>query len=236
MSRKLKATQGSALLEMALALIVIALVYVAALPWMTRQQDAVAAKSLSNDHTQFAAAASAYFQSNRAAYLAAMKDGTGADKLCLVRVNPVSGTGVPTYNANLHRCAFDASFLKYQSALPITAGATNSYGEKWVAIFKAVYDRDTPPKPTGGVEMMVVSANLDGGPAAPAAASSYDRALTGAGFLEGNGGVVPDADRSTCVASRAAGKYEACGSGWRVNLADFLAADELTMFTNRLSN
>ena len=217
-------------------MVILSLVFIAAMPWMTRQQDAVRAKSLSSDHTQFAAAAQAHFQTNRSAYAAAMKDGTDADKLCLVRVNPADGTGTSTYSETLHRCAFDASFLRFHSALPDTTGGANGYGENWVAIFRLVYDKDTPPKPTGGVEVWIPSAALGGTVASPADPYSYDRSLTAAGFLEGNGGVVPDKDRSTCVASRRAGKYESCGSGWRVNLADFLESDELAAFANRLSN
>jgi hypothetical protein len=49
-----------------------------------------------------------------------------------------------------------------------------------------------------------------------------------AGYLEGNGGVVPDKDHSTCVVSRATGRFEACGWGWRINLGDYLTADELS--------
>lgn len=217
-------------------MVILSLVYIAAMPWMSRQQDAVRAKSLSSDHAQFAAAANAHFLANRSAYIAAMRDGTDAAKLCLVRVDPATGSGMPTYSDTLHRCAFDASFLKYRSALPDTTGAANGYGENWVAIFRLVYDKDTPPQPTGGVEIWIPSAALGGAVAAAADPYAYDRSLTAAGFLEGNGGVVPDADRSTCVASRAAGRFESCGSGWRINLTDFLDADELAQFANRLSN
>ncbi len=228
--------QGTSLLEIALALIVLSLVYVSAMPWITRQQDAVAAKSVSTDHTQFAAAARAYFEANRAAFVTAMKDGTGADKLCLVNVDPTSGIGTPTYAASLHRCAIDASFLQQRAALPATASGTNAYGESWVAVFRLVYDGASPPQPTGGVETWITSAALGGASPISAAPYPYDRAATAAGFLEGNGGVVADKDRSTCISSTSANRFEACGAGWRVDLKNFLTSDELAQFAARLNN
>lgn len=228
--------RGTSLLEIALALIVLSLVYVGAMQWITRQQDAVAAKAVSTDHTQFTAAARAFFEANRSAFVAAMKDGTGADKLCLVRVDPSSGAGVATFSASLHRCAIDASFLQQRAALPASAGAANAYGESWVAVFRLVYDNASPPQPTGGVETWITSAAVGGTMPMAVAPYPYDRAATAAGFLEGNGGVVADKDRSTCVASASANRFEACGAGWRVDLKNFLTADELAQFAARLSN
>ena len=67
-------------------------------------------------------------------------------------------------------------------------------------------------------------------------ARRYQTARIAAGYLGGNGGTVPDTDREVCVAKRAAATYQACGDGWKANLADFISAAELTLFANRLPN
>lgn len=229
--------RGVALIELAVALSLLSLILIASLPLMTKGQEVTKAKRIASDYTQFAVAAGAHFDANRSAYIAAMTDGTDADKLCLVGVDPATGKGgTPTYDETLHRCAVDSSMLKFLSALPTTASSSNAYGDRWVAIFKLVYDRATPPEPTGGVEMLVVSAAVDGSfTQVPADPKVWDSAVTASGYTEGNGGVVPDADRATCVASKAKGRFEACGAGWRIDLADYLAPAELQAFANRLS-
>lgn len=229
--------RGIALMEMALAVGLAALIYLSIGPLIIKSQDVSVAKSVATDYTAFRAAASAHFQSNRGAYEAAMSAGTDADKLCKVGVN-ADGTGGTVVNSTtMHRCAIDVSMLRFLQALPSNVADRNRYGETWVAIFKQVYDNAPTPAPTGAVEMFIVSARVDGtAPAVPSDPRAYDEAMTASGFVSGQGGVVPDADRSTCVASRAAGKYEACGPGWKANLADFLEPSEVTAFSSRLSN
>lgn len=230
--------RGIAVIEMALGIVVLALLLGALMPWYLKSTDSAKAKNTADTLTQFRAAASSHFQANRKAYIAAMTDGTDADKLCLVNANPTTGLGgTNTYDATLHRCAVDANFLKFVSALPVNAPVNNAYSERWVAVFKLVYDKQVPPVPTGGVEMLVVSATVDNTkPVVAADARRYDTALTAASYVAGQGGVVPDADRSTCVASRATNTYQACGAGWRYNLSDFLTSAEITAFSQRLSN
>lgn len=229
--------RGLAILEMALAIAVAGILIVGFMQWYLKSTDSAKAKNTADSLTQFRAAASAHFLANRKAYFTAMADGTDADKLCLINVNPTTGTGgTNTFTSTLNRCAIDASFLKYVSALPANAPINNPYGERWVAIFKLVYDKQVPHPPTGGVEMLVVSATVDNTkPVVEADARRYDTALTAASYVAGQGGVVPDADRSTCVASRAANTFQACGAGWRYNLSDFLTTAEVTAFSQRLS-
>lgn len=229
---------GASMLEVALAVVLISVIFMGMTPLILKNQDVTVAKSISQSYTQFWTAASAHFEANRSAYISAMTDGTGADQLCKVNVDSMTGAGgEETYSADVHRCALDTSMLKFVSALPASVSDTNAYGERWVAIYKLVYDQQSPPQPTGGVEQLVVSAAVHGQELTFApSTSTYDRALTAAGFTSGSAGVVPDADRSTCVASRSSGVFEACGSGWRINLADYLSAAELQAFANRLMN
>lgn len=232
-----KRQRGIALAELALAVGLTAIIYLSVAPLLIKSQDVNVAKGVANDYTAFRAAAAAHFQSNRSAYDAAMSAGTDADKLCKVGVNADGSGGTVVNSTTMHRCAIDVSMLRYLQALPSNVATRNRYGETWVAIFKQVYDNAATPAPTGAVEMFVVSARVDGtAPLVPSDPRAYDEATTAAGFVSGQGGVVPDADRSTCIASRAAGKFEACGPGWKANLADFLEPSEVTSFASRLSN
>lgn len=231
-----RSQKGVALIEIALALALVTLLFASFGPLFLKNQTASNAKLVALEHTAFKNAASAHFQSNRSAYISAMQDGTGADKLCKVGVLPDGTGGAVVVSDTLHRCAVDASMLKYLGAIPSSTPDKNRYGETWVAIFKAAYNNEVPPVATGGVEMWVVSAKVDGTSGSVAAnAELYDEAKTAASFTGGQGGVIPDADRSTCVASRAMGKFEACGAGWRSNLSDFLEASEVAAFAARLS-
>lgn len=229
--------RGIALAELALAVALTAVLYMSISPLIIRSEDVGVAKSAATDYTAFRAAASAHFLSNRGAYDAAMKDGTGAAALCKVGVAADGSGGTVVNSTTMHRCAVDASMFHFLQALPSSVSNKNRYGETWVAIFKQVYDTQAVPAPTGAVEMYIVSARVDG--VATLVASdprAYEEAITASGFVSGQGGVVPDADRSTCVASRAKGTYQACGSGWKANLADFLESGEVTSFASRLSN
>jgi hypothetical protein len=232
-----KRSKGVALIEIAVGLTLVSFILVASFSLLSKGNEVTKAKSISSDWTQFATAADAHFTSNRSAYIAAMTDGTDADRLCKVNVDSKTGEGgIITYDETLHRCAIDSSMLKFHAALPSTASDINPYRERWVAIFKLVYDRDDPPKPTGGVESFIVSATVDGSaPIVLADPKLYDNALTASGYTQGNGGVVPDADRATCIASRALNRYESCGAGWKINLPDFLTTTEVQAFANRLS-
>ena len=229
--------RGIALVEMALAVALTAILYMTVSPLIIKSQDVSVAKSVATDYTAFRAAVSAHFQSNRSAYEAAMTSGTDANKLCKVGVNPDGTGGTVVNSTTMHRCAIDVSMLRFLQVLPSNVSAKNRYGETWVAIFKQVYDTAPTPAPTGAVEMFIVSARVDG--VATLVASdprSYDEAITASGFVSGQGGVIPDADRSTCIARRATGTYQACGPGWKANLADFLEPSEVTKFSTRLSN
>lgn len=229
--------RGNALMEVMLAVVVGAMVIAAMSPLVLQRQDQVSAKSTASEFTAFRAAAVEHFKWKRAEFTAAMTDGTGAADLCKVNVAADGSGGQATYSASLHRCALDTSMLRYLNVLPASIPLNNRYGERWVAIFKLVYDTQTPPQPTGGVEMLVISARVDGtAPLVPADPRAYDEAMTASGFAAGQGGVIPDADRATCVASKQTGKYEACGVGFRVNLSDFLEPAEVSAFSSRLSN
>ena len=234
----MKRQTGNMLMEALLALAIIGMIASAALPMLKAGQIEESARAVADDMSSFQRIAAQHFISNRSAYEAAMKDGTGADKLCMVGVNPDTGAGgVQANSTTQHTCAIDGSMLKYLLAMPKDMNPTNRFGEAWVAVFRQIYDKETTPKPTGAVDMLVISAVVNG-VAAPVVpdAERYSEVVSAATILGGTGGYLPDADRSTCVAQRATSKYEVCGNGWKVKLDDFISAADLTAFSNRLAN
>jgi type II secretory pathway pseudopilin PulG len=227
--------RGIALADVLLAVAVTGLIVAGAMPLLVRNSDDLAAKAMADDLKAFKSVAEEHFKANRAIYEAAMTDGTGASSLCRIGVNPADGTGGSVANSTtLHTCAIDGNILRFLKVLPATIRPRNAYGESWVAVYRMVYNGITP---TGGVEAIFASASTDGtATAVPANARRYQTARTAAGYLGGNGGIVPDTDREVCIAKRAAATYQACGDGWKANLADFVSPAELTVFSNRLPN
>lgn len=221
-----------------LAAALVGLVMSAAMPMIIAGQDEIAARSGADDQNSFQQMAAQHFVSNRATYEAAMADGTGAGSLCRVNVNPVDGSGGSQANSvSLHTCAVDATMLAYLQALPRDMRLTNRHGDRWVAIFRQLRDSPSSAQPNGAVDMLVVSSGLGLGPLGPVAPDERrHREITSAAAINGGmGGYVPDADRSTCVTSRALERYEVCGNGWKVNLGDFVDAAQVQMFAARLS-
>lgn len=233
--KRAQAQRGVALADILLATAAMAMILAAAMPLLARQGDELAAKSVADDLRLFRIGAEEHFKSNRAAYEAAMADGTGAGQLCRLGVNPVDGSGgVQANSTTLHTCALDGTLLASLQALPPGLRQRNAYGESWVAIHRLVDGAGTS---SAGVETLFVSAAVSsGGGAVPADPQRWQIARSAAMQLERGGGGIPDTDRSTCVARRATTVYQACGDGWKANLSQFVNATELGQFGNRLPN
>lgn len=232
----MKKQAGFGLYEQLLALALIVAMLGMLAPFMMKSVDERAAKATADDFALFQTAVSSHFLANRAAYIAAMKDGTGAEDICKVGVDPALGTGgFQTANTTMHTCAIDGAMLKYLQALPEGVRSRNRYGEQWVAIFKLVYTKVAPLEPTGGVEMLIVSASIDGtADVVEPDARRYSEAVTASELI--GGGVIPDTDRAVCRVSNTLSIYEACGNGWKINLGDFIDPDQLQQFKNRLTH
>ena len=225
---------GFALAEMLLAAAVVGLIIASAMPMLNRMADDRASTQTAEEMKAFQEVAVAHLRANRADYEAAMTNGTGAASLCKIGVASDGSGGTTANDTTLHTCATDVSMLLYLKALPSTFKLKNAYGEQWVAIHRQVYDGATY---TGGIETLVVSAAVTtGGSALPANNRRYQKAQAAAHASGGSAGVVPDTDRETCVAKRASTTYQICGDGWKVNLADYITAAQLTAFGNRLPN
>ncbi len=63
-----------------------------------------------------------------------------------------------------------------------------------------------------------------------------DETQAGMAAMGGMGGFVPVGTMGACTTARSTTTYEACGNGWKVNLANFVDASELTAFANALPN
>lgn len=235
---KFKSANGFALHEILLGTAIVSILAVMTAPLLVETIDERSAKATADDFSNFQKAAASHFTANRSAYEAAMLDGTGAANLCKVGVNPSDGSGgILANNTTLHTCAVDGSMLRFLQALPTQVGLNNRYGEQWVAIFKQVYTTVAPIQPTGGVEMLVVSAQVSGVPSVVSKDKRrFMEAVSAADYANGGGGVIPDADRSTCIVSKSASLYEACGNGWKVNLSNFISPTQLATFANRVED
>lgn len=225
---------GFALMDMLLAVAITGVVIMGSLPFINKGADDTNSKATADDLNAFKTVAEAYFKANRTAFDAAMTDGTGASALCKVGV-AADGTGGTVANSTtLHTCAIDGSMLRFLQVLPASIKSKNAYGEQWVAIYRQVYNAGVA---TGGDEAIYVSATItSGGTAVAANAKRYANATFAGSTMGGGGGAVPDTDRTVCVAKKASATYQACGDGWKVNLADFISATQLASFSNRLPN
>ncbi len=226
---------GFALFDLLLAAAVAGLLIAGIMPFMSRATEDLGSKAIADQLNLFKAGAQAHFQANRAAYDAAMKDGTGAANLCKIGVNVTDGTGGTVANdTTLHTCAIDGTMLKYLQALSAGFPANNAYGEQWVVIYRQMWSGG---QPTGSDEAFFASAAITSGGGAVAANDRRFHIAVNAGSAFGSGGgAVPDTDRGVCIAQRSSSTYQACGDGWKINLGDFVSSTQLTTFANRLTN
>ncbi len=211
--------RGMALAETVLAIAVGAAMLMGIAHVMRQGQSDLRARTLAEQQQAFMNAAGNFYLANSAKMLAAMADGTEAADWCVVGADPATGVGgTVSSDATLRTCALDADWLKWKQAIPAGFKSVNAHNQRWVAIFKRVYEGATP---TDAVEMLVVGANDEGN-----ANSVRDmRELQSAANLVGGaGGYVPDTDRVVCTYSADENTYEACGTqgGWKVDLRNFV--------------
>lgn len=211
--------RGVGLAETLLGLAVASAMLVGVARIVSLGQKDLRAKNVAEQQAAFTTAAAQYFVSNKAAILKATEDGTGAADHCVLDADPATGTGGTAANNTVkHTCAFDVDWLRWKKAIPESFSPTNIYNQKWTAIVRQVYDGTTA---TGDAEMLIVAARNGG---AERSVSDLRELAATASLVGGNGGFIPDADKSVCVWDAVAGKYEACGTqgGWKADVADFV--------------
>jgi type II secretory pathway pseudopilin PulG len=216
--RRVRNRDGSTLVELMLGVAIMTVFMAGTVKLLESQTDDVRARSVAETMQSFLQVSAQYFISNRDAMMEAMTSGTGASEHCLIDVDPDTGEGTVEYEAALHTCVFDVSFLQGKGLLPSHFPARTPRGGKLVAVFRATYSGSNP---TGGAEMLVLE-TFDGG--APPGTDVREVA-TAAELMGGNGGMIAMESGGPCVWDPSSGLYEVCGigSGWKVNLADFLA-------------
>lgn len=202
------------------------------LTFMARQHaqavDDNRAKNTAESMQAFSQMAAQYLVSNRAAIAAAAEDGTDADNLCAINVDPVTGVGTTAVNTFKKTCAIDVSYLKHKRLLPKMYPETNAYNQKWVAIYRVVYDDydndpGTAPTSNGDMEILVVGAANNGNERP----GSHSAITLAADLMGGNGGVIPDGKLGACEfdpGSTDPNAKRACGVGgaWNVDVTEFI--------------
>lgn len=228
--------QGFALLEIIIGTVLMGVVLAFALGINTQAENQVTGRSDAQSLSTLQSAAAEYYLANRPAIDAAMQTGVGADTLCLINVNPDGTGGSIAYSSIKKTCAFDASLLVAQKRWPVDV-SVDSRGGRYVAILRTVYDSAPTPAPTGVVDMLVVLSQPNGvvSPVSPDPRLSEELA-SGMNTLGSKGGMVPVGNMGSCVANRVSGQLEACGTGWKIDLAEFIDDAQLAVFAAALPN
>lgn len=210
---------GFALMETTLALAVGAAVMLGVVRMLQQTNSDLRARTLAEQQQAFMNAAGNFYLANAEKMLAAMADGTDATSYCVVGANAGTGVGGTVSNdTNLKTCALDADWLKWKQAIPAGFKSVNPHNQRWVAIFKRVYEGAVA---TDAVEMLVVGANVGG---IATTVTDLRELQSAAELVGGAGGYVPDKDRVVCKYSAPANTFEACGTqgGWKVDLKKFV--------------
>lgn len=211
--------RGVALMETALALAVGVAVMLGVARMIQQTTSDLRARTLAEQQQAFMSSAGNFYLANAEKMLSAMADGTDASSYCVVGANPGTGEGGTVSNdTTLKTCALDADWLKWKQAIHAEFKSVNPHHQRWVAIFKRVYEGTTS---TDAVEMLVVGANVDG---AATSVSDLRELQSVAELVGGAGGYVPEKDVVVCNYNVPSNTYEACGTqgGWKVDLKKFV--------------
>lgn len=235
-SNKRRSQRGISMIEIMVGAALMGVVIAAAMTIDTRAGDRTTGRNDADDSMAFISSAAEYFLSNRTNMEAAMQSGTNASTYCRIDVN-ADGTGGITKNSTTKKtCALDATQLRANNLWPANL-SVDSRGGRYVAIFRSIYDTQSTPQPTGGVDMFIALAPTSGELSAVTLdGRTTDELQAAAAAMGGIGGFVPIGTLGACTATRSTSTYEACGNGWKVNLSDFIDSAELTTFANALPN
>lgn len=237
MNHVMKSARGFSILEIMVAIALLGSVLAFAMQTTRRGESQATGRSNADALSSFQQIAAQYFISNRTALEAAMDAGTEAGTKCLLNVN-ADGTGGTQANSTTKKtCAFDATLLRKMNLWPVGVSVDAPGGGRYVAILRRIYDTAAPPVATGAVDMLVVVARPDGALTAVGPdAQRTEELASSMTTMGGNGGIVPVGNMGACAAVRGSATYQVCGNGWKVNLADFVDATQVTTFSNALPN
>lgn len=177
-----------------------------------------AAESLKDFHRY----ALLYLAQNREGVVAASADGTDAASFCVLNADPVTGVGDSGLDLTRKTCAIDVSWLKYKKIVPLHTPELNPYRQKWVAIFRNVFDdydnnAATPDTSQGDLEVLVIATSTGN-----EAVLTTEEMLLAASLAGGDAGFVPGSTVGGC-GGKDAPQRQACAAtgGWRIALDNF---------------
>lgn len=226
---------GITLIEVLLAM-GISVVMLSALAYLLfDSQQELSAKNTAERMQAFQRVAAQYYTAHRSYLLDAMDGDDSGEGAVYCQINIPEGeeVGSPAFSLEKHTCMIDASLLRARRLLPESLSVQNEHGERFLAVFRRIYDEDDLP--TANVEMLVLTV-LDQAQDYAPNRKRYTESLSVASNLGATGGVLPDGDRGNCLASRSQSLFEVCGNGWKVALNDFLDDAQLGNFTALLNN
>jgi hypothetical protein len=229
---RLRNSAGFSLMEAIIGIALAGVFLTASMGLMNRNGAQQYGQSLADAQASFHQAAGQYYIAFRSDIDAALDgDTTKAGTYCKVNVNPADGSdGTATYNTSKRTCAFDTTMLATKKYWP-TGSPYNLPGNagRFVAILRRV--TDSGGSPTQAAEMLIVQAALDnsgnvmtsGSVGFPAEDKGkwMDKMKGAMTALGASGGFIPPgSDYGGCQYNST--KKEACGNGWKVDLASFL--------------
>jgi prepilin-type N-terminal cleavage/methylation domain-containing protein len=226
---KNKSQSGFSLVEMVVAVGLMALLLGGALRWQSILMQQEIGEKEADGMAQFQYFVSAYFMQNRDAMLEAMWDGTDAAKHCRVGATAYDSAtdtftgGSTARSATLKTCAIDERFLSYKGFW--TGAVAGAADPRYVAIFKRRSDTSTD------AEAFIAKMSPSG---ALSQVSNIDRALAMQGKLGSRAGYMPIGAAGPCVSTKTT--PQACGASWTVNLADFIDSAQLSTVKTVLPN
>lgn len=226
---KKRAQSGFSLIEMVVAVGLMALLLGGAMRWQHIRMQQELGEREADKLAQFQYFVSAYFMQNREAMLNAMWDGTDADKHCVVgataydlATDTFSG-GITARSSSLKTCAIDERFLNYRGYWK--GNVADVSDSRYVAIFKRRSDSSTD------AEAFIAKMSPSG---VLSQVSNVDQAMAIQGKLGSRAGYIPIGSAGPCVSTKT--NPRACGASWTVDLSDFIDSAQLTRVKTVLPN
>ena len=219
---------GNSLLELILSLGVMAVISMSVVIMNSKAQSQEKGRLASDAIQSFTQLAAQYFIANRSALESVMSgaaDPSLAPGSCAINITSSNTSGVPTANPSQHTCTIDATLLQAKGLWPLSM-PINQGSHRYVAIFHQLPSADAS---SSADEVLVLVAEVQNGVIKTQGSAVYTAPLTefveqtaaSLASLGAQGGFIPPGkDFGTCRYNTQI--KEACGQGWKVNLADFL--------------
>lgn len=260
MSAKSKqAMRGMAILEIILAVATVGVMISYYLKISDKQFNEQKGRIEAENEALFQQLAQQYFTTNRTAMISAMGSATASADVtshCAVSVTNTAAAVAPgttpgsagtngtlSWSATKKTCAFDTTFLRAKGIWPLDALEFQDpeMGGAWryVAIFRRV-PGDLAVL-TENVEMLIARMDVDGALPSGLTRDTWanddarkQRNEAARGVRGFTGGAMPIGDVGWCKTTKT--NTQACGNGWKADLANFLDGTQLQALRDKLPN